>query len=68
MTKGQTILAGMKLGVNYSLTHSCYDPDMEGRSCGRCDSCRIRLRGFHDAGLEDPIEYVRGVVGGKKTV
>ena len=68
MTKGQTILAGRKLGVDYSLTHSCYDPDREGRSCGRCDSCRIRLKGFRDAGLEDPIEYVRGVAGGKKTV
>ena len=68
MTKGQTILAGMKLGVDYSLTHSCYDPDRQGRSCGRCDSCRIRLKGFHDAGLEDPIEYVQGVVGAKKTV
>jgi 7-cyano-7-deazaguanine synthase len=66
MTKGQTILAGMKLGMDYSLTHSCYDPDKEGRSCGRCDSCRIRLKGFHDAGLEDPIEYVRGVVDAKK--
>ena len=68
MTKGQTILAGMKLGMDYSLTHSCYDPDREGRSCGRCDSCRIRLKGFRDAGLEDPIEYVQGVVGAKKTV
>jgi 7-cyano-7-deazaguanine synthase len=68
MTKGQTILSGMKLNVDYSLTHSCYDPDREGRSCGRCDSCRIRLKGFHDAGLEDPIEYVQGVVGAKKTV
>ena len=68
MTKGQTILAGMKLGMDYSLTHSCYDPDREGRSCGRCDSCRIRLKGFRDAGLEDPIEYVQGVVGARKTV
>jgi 7-cyano-7-deazaguanine synthase len=68
MTKGQTILSGMKLNVDYSLTHSCYDPDREGRSCGRCDSCRIRLKGFHDAGLEDPIEYVQGVVGARKTV
>ena len=66
MTKGQTILAGMKLGVDYSLTHSCYDPDKQGRSCGRCDSCRIRLKGFHDAGLEDPIEYVEGVAGAKR--
>lgn len=68
MTKGQTILAGMKLGVDYSLTHSCYDPDRQGKSCGRCDSCRIRLKGFHDAGLEDPIEYISGAVGAKKTV
>ncbi len=68
MTKGQTILAGRKLGIDYSLTHSCYDPDRQGRSCGRCDSCRIRLKGFHDAGLEDPIEYVQGVVGAKKMV
>jgi 7-cyano-7-deazaguanine synthase len=68
MTKGQTILSGMKLNVDYSLTHSCYDPDREGRNCGRCDSCRIRLKGFRDAGLEDPIEYVQGVVGAKKTV
>jgi len=68
MTKGQTILAGMKLGVDYSLTHSCYDPDRQGRSCGRCDSCRIRLKGFRDAGLKDPIDYVQGVVDAKKTV
>jgi 7-cyano-7-deazaguanine synthase len=58
MTKAQTVLAGMKLGVDFSLTHSCYDPDKQGRSCGRCDSCRLRLRGFSDAGLEDPIVYV----------
>jgi 7-cyano-7-deazaguanine synthase len=58
MTKAQTILAGMKLDVDYSLTHSCYDPDEQGRSCGRCDSCRLRLRGFREADLPDPIEYV----------
>jgi 7-cyano-7-deazaguanine synthase len=57
MTKSQTILAGLKLGLDYSLTHSCYDPDKLGRSCGRCDSCRIRLRGFRDAGVADPIPY-----------
>ncbi len=59
MTKAQTILAGMKLDVDYSLTHSCYDPDKDGRSCGRCDSCRLRLKGFREAGLTDPIEYVK---------
>jgi 7-cyano-7-deazaguanine synthase len=57
MTKGQIITAGTKLGVDYSLTHSCYDPDEQGRSCRRCDSCRLRLKGFAEAGLEDPIEY-----------
>jgi len=66
MTKTQTILAGMKLGVNYSLTHSCYDPDKQGRSCGRCDSCQLRLKGFSEAGLPDPIEYVEGVIAAGK--
>ncbi len=57
MTKAKIILTGTELGVDYSLTHSCYDPDQQGRSCGRCDSCRFRLKGFAEAGLEDPIEY-----------
>jgi 7-cyano-7-deazaguanine synthase len=57
MTKAQIIRVGTKLGVDYSLTHSCYDPDPAGRSCGRCDSCRLRLKGFAEAGLTDPIEY-----------
>jgi 7-cyano-7-deazaguanine synthase len=58
MTKAQIILAGTKLRVDFSITHSCYDPDGQGRSCGRCDSCRLRLKGFKEAGLEDPIEYI----------
>jgi len=58
MTKAEIILTGTKLGVDFSLTHSCYDPDKQGRSCGRCDSCRLRLKGFAEAGLKDPIEYV----------
>jgi len=57
MSKRQIILTGSKLGVDYSLTRSCYDPDPEGRSCGRCDSCRLRLKGFAEARLKDPIEY-----------
>jgi 7-cyano-7-deazaguanine synthase len=57
MTKAQIILAGTDLGVDYSLTHSCYDPGSHGRSCGRCDSCRLRLKGFAEAGLEDPVKY-----------
>jgi len=59
MTKREIILAGTKLGVDYSLTHSCYDPDKQGRSCGRCDACRLRLKGFAGAGLRDPIEYIK---------
>jgi 7-cyano-7-deazaguanine synthase len=57
MTKAEIILTGTKLGVDFALTHSCYDPDQQGRSCGRCDSCRLRLKGFREAGLNDPIEY-----------
>ena len=57
LTKGQIILAGKKFGVDFSMTHSCYDPDGQGRSCGRCDSCRLRLKGFAEAGLKDSIEY-----------
>ena len=57
MTKAEIILTGTKLGVDFSLTHSCYDPDQQGRSCGRCDSCKLRLKGFAEAGLKDPIEY-----------
>jgi len=60
MSKGQIITVGTELGVDYSLTHSCYDPDNDGRSCGRCDSCRLRLRGFAQAGIEDPIRYADG--------
>jgi 7-cyano-7-deazaguanine synthase len=57
-TKAEIIRSGTRLGVDYCLTHSCYDPDPSGRSCGRCDSCRLRLRGFAEAGLRDPLEYV----------
>jgi 7-cyano-7-deazaguanine synthase len=57
MTKAHIILAGSELGVDYSLTHSCYDPDEQGRACRSCDSCRLRLKGFAEAGLKDPIEY-----------
>jgi 7-cyano-7-deazaguanine synthase len=57
MTKAEIIRKGTELGVDFSLTHSCYDPDESGRACGRCDSCRLRLKGFSEAGLNDPIEY-----------
>jgi 7-cyano-7-deazaguanine synthase len=57
MTKAEIIRAGLALGVDYALTHSCYDPDPEGLACGRCDSCRLRLRGFEEAGAKDPGRY-----------
>jgi 7-cyano-7-deazaguanine synthase len=60
MSKAEIIRAGIRLGVDYSLTHSCYDPDAEGRSCGRCDSCRLRLKGFAEAGMTDPVAYIPG--------
>jgi 7-cyano-7-deazaguanine synthase len=58
LTKAQIIQRGMALGVDYGLTHSCYDPAPDGRSCGRCDSCRLRLKGFREAGLTDPLIYL----------
>jgi 7-cyano-7-deazaguanine synthase len=58
MTKAEIIAAGVALGVDYGLTHSCYDPSPAGLSCGQCDSCRLRLKGFREAGLSDPLEYV----------
>lgn len=58
MTKAEIIRTGIALGVDYSLTHSCYDPSPGGLSCGKCDSCRLRLKGFSEAGLKDPISYV----------
>lgn len=55
MTKAQIIRRGVALGLDYALTHSCYDPNPEGRACGRCDSCVLRARGFAEAGIEDPL-------------
>jgi 7-cyano-7-deazaguanine synthase len=57
MTKAEIISAGLALGVDYGRTHSCYDPSPEGLSCGKCDSCRLRLKGFAEAGLMDPLTY-----------
>jgi 7-cyano-7-deazaguanine synthase len=57
MTKAQIIRRGLQLGVDYALTHTCYDPDAAGRSCGRCDACLLRLRGFAEAGATDPVQY-----------
>ncbi|HLQ47117.1 MAG TPA: 7-cyano-7-deazaguanine synthase QueC [Planctomycetaceae bacterium] len=57
LTKADIIRRGVALGVDYSLTTSCYDPDPAGRPCGHCDSCQIRRRGFAEAGLADPLSY-----------
>jgi 7-cyano-7-deazaguanine synthase len=57
MTKAQIVLAGLEAGVDFSLTHSCYDPTPEGLACGTCDSCILRRRGFDEAGIPDPIKY-----------
>jgi 7-cyano-7-deazaguanine synthase len=57
LTKGEIIRKGIALGVDYSMTHSCYDPQ-QGKACGKCDACLLRLKGFADAGIADPVEYV----------
>jgi 7-cyano-7-deazaguanine synthase len=57
LSKCAIIKLGAELGVDFGLTHSCYDPDEHGRACGLCDSCRLRLQGFAQAGLKDPLEY-----------
>jgi len=57
MTKADIIREGTRLGVDYGLTHSCYDPDAQGRACGRCDSCLLRKKGFQEAGVPDPTLY-----------
>ena len=59
MTKAQIIETGLRLGVDYSLTHSCYDPAPDGRACGSCDSCLLRLKGFAEAGVRDPASYIK---------
>jgi 7-cyano-7-deazaguanine synthase len=56
-TKGEIIARGMKLGVDYAHTLSCYDPDASGAACGECDACQLRLKGFADAGMPDPVRY-----------
>jgi 7-cyano-7-deazaguanine synthase len=55
MSKAEIVRRGVQMGLDYSLTHSCYDPAPDGRPCGRCDSCRLRARGFMEAGVPDPV-------------
>lgn len=57
LSKAQIIQRGRELGVDLAITRSCYDPDPAGRACGRCDSCRLRLKGFAEAGIPDPAPY-----------
>ncbi|MBI4749459.1 MAG: 7-cyano-7-deazaguanine synthase QueC [Acidobacteria bacterium] len=57
LTKGEIIRRGLELGVDYGLTHSCYDPTPDGTACGECDSCQLRLKGFAEAGITDPVPY-----------
>ena len=59
-TKAEIIREGLRLGVDYALTLSCYDPDEAGRACGRCDSCQLRRKGFEEAGTSDPARYQGG--------
>jgi 7-cyano-7-deazaguanine synthase len=58
-SKAEIIRKGVELGVDLSLTHSCYDPAPEGLACGECDSCLLRLKGFREAGIKDPIRYAK---------
>lgn len=60
LTKAEIIRRGTELNVDYSLTLSCYDPNQNGHSCGRCDSCQLRLKGFAEAGLTDSLQYMSG--------
>jgi 7-cyano-7-deazaguanine synthase len=57
MTKAEIIRTGIRLGVDYALTHSCYDPDAQGCACGGCDACLLRKKGFDEAGVPDPTRY-----------
>lgn len=59
MNKAQIIQKGIELEVDYSMTHSCYDPQATGEACGECDSCLLRLKGFRDAGVSDPVRYTK---------
>ena len=60
LTKAQIINRGLKLGVDYGKTTSCYDPNRVGVACGGCDACLLRLRGFAENGIPDPVPYVSG--------
>jgi 7-cyano-7-deazaguanine synthase len=63
LTKREIVQLGVSLGVDYGLTTSCYDPHVDGRACGRCDACQLRLRGFAEAGVADPVKYQTASAG-----
>ncbi|MEO5971577.1 MAG: 7-cyano-7-deazaguanine synthase QueC [Bdellovibrionia bacterium] len=59
LTKAEIIKTGLALGVDYSVTNSCYDPSLKGEACGKCDACHLRIRGFEENGLKDPAPYIK---------
>ncbi|MBN1842869.1 MAG: 7-cyano-7-deazaguanine synthase QueC [Deltaproteobacteria bacterium] len=61
MTKAQIIQKGTELGIDYGMTHSCYDPSPDGKACGQCDSCLLRMKGFQEAGVSDPTIYIEHI-------
>jgi 7-cyano-7-deazaguanine synthase len=61
LSKAQIIQRGLALGLDYALTHSCYDPTLDGTACGQCDSCLLRLKGFTEAGASDPVRYANEI-------
>ena len=66
LSKADIIRRGSALGVDFALTRTCYDPAPDGAACGRCDACQLRLKGFREAGIEDPIPYVAGLRAGRR--
>jgi 7-cyano-7-deazaguanine synthase len=63
LSKADIIRSGLAMGVDYGLTHSCYDPAPDDAACGTCDACLLRLKGFREAGVADPARYRAGVLG-----
>jgi 7-cyano-7-deazaguanine synthase len=57
LSKQEIVQQGISLGVDYSLTWTCYDPSPDGLACGHCEACQLRLKGFREAGVEDPLRY-----------
>jgi len=58
LSKAEIIRQGLELGVDYSLTSTCYDPSADGKACGTCDACLLRLKGFRELGIPDPVDYL----------